>query len=353
MDTHSPLHLSDRLLRVGFLPLVDAAPIIAAHELGYFRDNGLRVALSREPGWATLRDKVVQGELDAAHALAGLLWAVRLGIDCQQAAVLTGMVLNLHGNAITLSNALWRAGVRDGAALRGEARRRRGERKLTLGIVFPISAHSLFLRAWLRAHDIDPVRDVRLVVLPPAQMFRNLAAGTIDGYCVGEPWNSMAILRGAGWCPEISARFMPGHLEKVLMVTEAFAERRKEEHLALIQALYRAALWCDEAGNRRSLSTLLSERRYLNVPESLIAPSLTGPFPTGTGTSLPSDQFLVFHRQGAGNPSRARADAFQRSLTSAGLLPEIKSPDFSSELFREDIHAEALATLSSHACQPV
>ena len=185
-----------RSLRLGFLALTDAAPLVVAQELGLFADHGLRVQLGREVGWATIRDKVAFGELDAAPAPAPMLWATQLGLGGAPMAVCTGLVLNLHGNAITLSERLWTAGVRDAATLRAEALSRRGEKKLTFGIVFPFSHHHLLLRQWLQAARLDPERDVRIAVVPPAQMFRNLAAGTLDGYCVGEPWNTLAVQEG-------------------------------------------------------------------------------------------------------------------------------------------------------------
>lgn len=214
-----------RSLRLGFLALTDAAPFAVAEHLGFFSKHGLRVELRREIGWATIREKIIYGELDAAQAPAPMLWSTQLGLGCPPCDVLTALVLNVHGNALTLSRALWGAGVRDAASLRAHAKDRRARQPLTLGIVFQFSSHHLLLRDWLLAANINPERDVRIVVVPPAQMFRNLAAGTIDGYCAGEPWNTLAVHEGAGWRPAWSAAQSPGHLEKVLMVTPRFAEK--------------------------------------------------------------------------------------------------------------------------------
>ena len=254
-----------RPLRVGFLPLTDAAPLIVAESRGLFTRHGLRVKLSREVGWATIRDKLFHGELDAAHAPAPLLWAAQLGLGGAAFPVCTAFVLNLNGNAITLSAALRAAGVTDAASLRTEALRRRGERRLTFGVVHPYSSHHLLLRAWLQEGRTEQDRDVRIAVVPPAQMFRNLVAGTIDGYCVGEPWNSVAVAAKEGWCPAWSAELSPGHVEKVLMVRESFAEKRAQEHLALVAALAEAAAWCDEPEHRGELASLLAKRAYLDL----------------------------------------------------------------------------------------
>src|SRR6266850_6607819 len=211
-------------LRLGFAPLTDCAPLVMAQELGLFRKYGLCVTLSRELGWASIRDKIIHGELDAAHAVAGMPVAATLGLGAVKCDCLTALVLNLHGNAITLSNDLWQRGVRDGATLRDHVRKARGEQMLTFGVVFPFSSHNFLLRQWLVSHGIMPDRDVRIVVVPPPQMAANLKIGNLDGFCVGEPWNSVAVQTRAGWCVTTSAELDPGHPEKVLMVRRDFAE---------------------------------------------------------------------------------------------------------------------------------
>lgn len=345
-----------RTLRVGFLALTDAAPFVVAQERGLFGRHGLRVELSREIGWATIREKIIYGELDAAHAPGPMLWSAQLGLGCPATEVLTAMVLNLNGNAITLSTALWEAGVRDGATLRTFVRERRSRQRLTLGVVFPFSSHSVMLREWLRAAGLEPDADVRIVVVPPAQMFRNLAAGTIDGYCVGEPWNSFAVREGAGWCPAWNAALHPGQIEKVLMVTRRFAETRALEHAALIAALMEAAAWCDEPQNRERLAEMLADARYLNLPARVVAPALLGKFDCGHGRVENVPDFYVFHRGEANVPTAARAAGLQSALGAAGLLSPAAAadPELPRCLFREDLHRDALHQhhLHEHASSP-
>lgn len=334
---------SDFALRVGFVPLTDAAPLVAAQELGLFHRHGLSVRLHREVGWATLRDKLSYGELDAAHALAPLLWSIQLGLDCGQADVCTALVLNLHGNAITLSRRLYEAGIRDAGALRAEARRRKGENRLTFGIVSTFSSHHLQLRQWLQAAQLDPVRDVRIAVVPPAQMFRNLAAGTLDGYRAGEPWNSLAVQSGAGWCPAWSSTLAPGHLEKVLLVRRDFTTRQPGAHAALVRALVEAAAWCDEPANRRPLATMLALPGYLNQPVSVLTPALTGRFKCAPGQTATIPDFHIFHRGHANVPTPARAAALQADLIAAGLVPAAAIyPELPRHLFRDDLHRDAI-----------
>jgi ABC-type nitrate/sulfonate/bicarbonate transport system substrate-binding protein len=337
----APAASRPRPLRLGFVPLTDAAPLIVAQEHGLFVRHGLSVQLSREVGWATIREKIIYGELDAAHAPAPMLWGTRLGLGCPPSEVLTALVLSRHGNAITLSPRLRPAEVRDAASFQALIRSRHGENRFTFGAVFPFSSHYLLLRRWLAAAGVDPARDVRIVIIPPAQMFRNLAAGTIDGYCVGEPWNSLAVREEAGWCPAWSAGEAPGHLEKVLMVTRRFAEKRAAEHEAIVAALVEACAWCDEPSHREALATLLAGPRYLNLPVRVIAPALLGRFSCGHGRTETIPDFHVFHRGNANVPALAHALALQRDLADAGLL-ERPPADLPALVFREDLYRRAV-----------
>jgi two-component system, oxyanion-binding sensor len=341
-----------RPLRVGFLPLTDAAPLIAAQELGFFERRGIQVELTREVGWATIREKIVYGELDAAHAPAPMLWDVQLGLGSAPCPVLTAFILNLNGNAITLSERLYAAGARDGASLRELVRSRRGERRITLGVVFPFSSHHLQLRTWLLAANINPERDVRIVVVPPAQMFRNLTAGTIDGFCVGDPWNSLAVRAGAGWCPAWSAGYAPGHVEKVVMTTERFAQHRPDENARFLTALFESAAWCDETENRERLAEILSGSRYLNLPARVNTPALLGRFDCGHGRIETVPDFHIFSRHEANFPTAEKGEELQRQIAAAGLLPATLPPGLPQRLFREDLLRSALHQHHIHELVP-
>ena len=339
-----------RPLRLGYVALTDAAPLIVAQELGFFAAPGLRVELRREIGWASIRDKIIYGELDAAQAPAPVLWSIQLGLRCPRSDILTALVLSCHGNAITLSRALWEAGVRDAASLGAHARSRPARHLLTFAVVFPYSSHQLLLVDWLRTAGLEPERTVRIVVVPPAQMFRNLAAGTIDGFCSGEPWNSLAVREGAGWCAAWSAALQPGHVEKVLLVKKQFAESRGAEHAALVRALVQAAAWCDEPHHRERLADLLGDVRFLNLPAKVMACALTGKFDRGFGQTAEIPDFHVFHRDDASRPTLEKAAALQRALGAAGLLPPAAAanPELPRRLFREDLHREIMLNTNPH-----
>lgn len=333
-------------LRIGFIPLTDASPLIVAQTQGFFSRRGLDVRLSREVGWATVRDKIIYRELDASHAVAPMVMAATLGLGCLPTPCVTAYVLNAHGNAITLSSALWERGVRDAVSLREEITRTRHERLLVLGVVFACSAQNILLRDWLRGARIDPDKDVRIVVVPPAQLHRNLAAGTLDGYCVGDPWNSLAVREKTGWIAATSAELSPGHPEKILMVREDFAINRPEEHLALVAALAEAASLCDQPEFRPELVKLLARPEYLDVPARILSPALVGPLALGAerGTADASD-YIRFHREEACLPSLARAQWIIDGLVRHGLVPKGQTipPDLARRTFRADLFAQARA----------
>lgn len=315
-----------------------------AQELGLFRKHGLRVALSRELGWATVRDKIIYGELDASHALAAMPAAATLGLGSAPCDCLTALVLNLHGNAITLSNDLWKRGVRDGKTLREEIRRVWREKIYTFGAVSPFSSHRHLLRQWFAAHGIDPEREVRLVIVPPPQMVTNLKAGNLDGFCVGEPWNSAAARSGAGWIVATSAELDARHPEKVLMVRRDFAGRRAEEHVALIAALLEACEFCDRPENHAEIISTLARSEYIGVSEAALRHGVEGKLDFGHGLARKVDDFCVFRRYDANEPSGDKAAWALELVRSSGLCPEPAALDFAfgRKVFRPDIYEQAV-----------
>jgi ABC-type nitrate/sulfonate/bicarbonate transport system substrate-binding protein len=335
---------SHRTLRLGFVPLADCAPLVMAHELGLFRKYDLNVTLSRELGWASIRDKIVYGELDAAHALAAMPFAATLGLGSNRCDCVTGLVLNLHGNAITLSHDLWQRGVRDGATLREEIVRSRHDKTLTLGVVFPFSSHNFLLRGWLASAGISAERDVRIVVVPPPQMVTNLKAGHLDGFCVGEPWNSVAVQSQAGWCIATSAELDPQHPEKVLMATREFAENRAEEHVALIAALLEACEFCAAPENREQIVTTLAQPEYVNAPKDALRQSFSGEFNFGNDLTRIVPGFCVFHGDGVNEPSAQKAGWVIQHLRESGLSKDSSVLSFAlgRQVFRVDIFEKAL-----------
>lgn len=310
-------------VRIGFIPLADCAPLLVARERELFQKHGVRVELSCEVGWATIREKLLYGQLDATHAIAGLTLAMRLGLSTPPCRVVAPFVFNLHGNAITLSRDLWNRGVRDAASLK-KLIRSSASRRFTFGMVSRYASHYFLLRQWLAAGGIDVESDVRIVALPPTQMAASLAAGLIDGYCVGEPWNSVAVERGTGWIAATSEQLAPGHPEKVLLTTEKFVESHSDESRAIIEALKESCSFCDAKENRPEVARLLSKSGYFAGVEDILARSLVGPFELGTeGKStnkIDAANFHIFHRREANMPVSDRGRWLLDQFISHGLL---------------------------------
>jgi ABC-type nitrate/sulfonate/bicarbonate transport system substrate-binding protein len=252
-------------------------------------------------------------------------------------------VLNLHGNAITLSDDLWRAGVRDGASLRGEMARLRHKKMLTFGVVSQFSSHNFLLRQWLMSAGINPDRDVRVVVVPPPQMAANLKAGHLDGFCVGEPWNSVAVQSRIGWCVTTSAELAPGHPEKVLMVRRDFAERNAEQHIALAAALLEACEFCDRPENHDRLAATLALREYVDAPATALRRGFSGEFDFGQNRSRVVRNFSVFHQNQANEPSGEKGGWVLQLIRASGQCAEPSALNFAfgRKIFRMDIFEKA------------
>ena len=331
-------------IRLGFVPLSDAAPLIMAQELGLFRKYDLDVVLSREVGWASIRDKIVYGELDAAHALGPMAFTASLGLGATPADCLTGLVLNLNGNAITLSHELWTRGVRDARSLNDEMVRIRGQKILIFGVVFPFSSHNFILREWLASAGIHPDRDVRIVIVPPASMAANLKAGNLDGFCVGEPWNSIAIQCGAGWCVASTSQLAPNHPEKVLLVRHQFSEGRHEDHVRLIAALLEGCAYCDHSENHEEIVNLLGQPRFLNVPADHLIPGFRGALGFGPDRMERLPEFMVFSRHDANEPSIDKAAWIINHLIRSEFIKSSTGlhPSHARKHFRLDLYQEAV-----------
>jgi ABC-type nitrate/sulfonate/bicarbonate transport system substrate-binding protein len=303
-------------VHLGFVPLLDAAPLILAAELGYFADEGLQVALHRQIGWGNVRDKLVYGQLHASHALMGMPPVSVLGGGRFPEPVTAVMALGTGGNAITLSRRLTDAGVRNahslatsglvGARPGGGA----GGPRPILGHVFSCSTHHYLLRDWLAAGGVDPDRDVRLTVLPPPQMVGQVRAGALDGFCAGEPWNTLAEQSGTGRIVAATAARLPGHPEKVLAVNRRWLARSPEVAVALVRAVLRACAFCHDPSHAGRVAEVLSRPGYMDTPADLLARSLSRKDSGGGGI-------------GATAPSHDPAATFPSATHAAWLLGQM------------------------------
>ena len=343
------LHSSANPLRFGYVPLVDCAPLAVAREMGIFERHGLNVELSRELGWASVRDKLVFGHLDAAQSIAGIAIALGLGINEMRSEVTVPMVLNLHGNAITLSTELGPEKIGDGENLPSYlAHAWKKTRPFTLAVTHRYSSHFVLLKTWLKRIGLHNPKDVEIIFLPPALMPRQLKAGHIDGYCVGEPWNSESILSGTGWCPATSSELSLGHPEKVLILSGNYLNEQRDESIQLIAALLDACSICQDPSFREQLIAILSMPDYTGASQDVLRNSLGPHFETGAASRNVGD-FHVFHGDSINRPSTDKASWVLAGMRSTGTLPDATCGSI-SRIYREDLfHAAERQQFSATA----
>ena len=314
-------------LDLGFMALSDCASLVVAATQGFAQPYGLTLNLKRQSSWAGLRDKLVSGELDAAHSLYGLIYAVHLGIGGvapTDMAVLMG--LNQNGQGINLSQGLQHQGVTSPEALARKVHQSRT--KLTFAQTFPTGTHAMWLYYWLASQGIHPLRDVESVVVPPPQMVAHLQAGRIDGLCVGEPWCASAVQQNQGFTLATSQAIWPDHPEKVLGCTQAFVEQYPNTARVLVMAILEASRFIDDSlENRRSTAQLLSAREYLDAPLDCIEPRLLGAYDDGLGNHWQDVHALRFHGGGEVNlPYLSDGMWFMTQFRRWGLLRD--DPDY-------------------------
>jgi two-component system, oxyanion-binding sensor len=283
---------------LGFIPLLDCASLVVAAERNFAAEEDIELTLVRETSWANIRDRIIVGHFDAAHMLGPMTVASTLGIGHVKVPVIAPFSLGLGGNAITASRSLWELMTTEGASTGAdplslgqslrrviETRERASQPPLTFAMVYPFSCHNYELRYWLAAAGIDPDRDVRLVVIPPPFLVDALRAGQIDGFCVGEPWNSVAVNAGVGTIITVTTAIWPLSPEKVLGCRMEWAERHPKQLAALLRALYRASLWCENPENHADLATLLSQPKFVGAPAELLRQALAGRLALTTGST--------------------------------------------------------------------
>jgi nitrate/nitrite transport system substrate-binding protein len=356
------VRLEKRELKLGFIKLTDCAPLVIAKELGFFADEGLNVTLEAQANWKILLDRVLGGELDGAHMLAGQPLGATIGIGTR-AEVVTAFSMDLNGNAITVSNAIWKMMQEVDPALRAErpphpisaralapvvARLKARGTPLQLGMVFPVSTHNYELRYWLAAAGIHPGyytpedsrgvkdADVLISVTPPPQMPATMEAGTIQGYAVGEPWNQQAVMKGIGVAIVTDYDIWKNNPEKVFGVTRAWADAHPHTHVAVVKALIRAGRWLDEQpAHREQAARILARREYVGAAYEVIANSMTGTFLSQPGDRRDLPDFNVFYRYHATYPFYSDAIWYLTQMRRWGQIAEPRSDAWYHETARK------------------
>ncbi|MEI9408941.1 CmpA/NrtA family ABC transporter substrate-binding protein [Mesorhizobium salmacidum] len=350
---------AEHQITAGFMPLFDSAVLVAAGELGFAAREGIDLTLHRETSWANIRDRIAIGHFDLAHMLGPMPLACNLGLTPLASETIVPFSLGLGGNCVTISNAVW-AGMeahgavpdldpaRAGAALRAFIRERAaaGRDPLRFAVVHPHSGHNYELRYWLAACGIDPSREIEIVIVPPPFMADALAAGRIDGYCVGEPWNSAAVAAGTGHIVTVKALLWRNSPEKVIGARKAWAEQSPEALAALLRALHHSARWCQDPANRDELAAVMAQRGFLGLPPAVQMPILTGRLRLGGGAELNIDDFFVPFDKAANFPWKSHALWFYTQMVRWGHVAHTpENLAIARDCYRPDLYRSALKPL--------
>ncbi len=375
------LDIEKDTLKFGFIKLTDCAPIVIAKEKGYFDDEGLNVNVEAQANWKELLNRVINGDLDGAHMLAGQPIGATVGFG-SQADIVTAYSLDYNGNGITVSNDIWakmKPDVPKGSdgkpihPIKADALKpivdeaKTAGNKLKMGMVFPVSTHNYEIRYWLAASGINPGfyfdpatkqvdvpgflnGDVELSVTPPPQMPSVLEAGTICAYCVGEPWNQQAVFKKIGVPVTTNYDIWKNNPEKVFGVSKEWAEKNPNTWLAITKALIRAGKWLDASlDNRKEAAKILSQPNYVGAPYEVIANSMTGTFEFEVGDKRPMPDFNVFFRYNASYPFYSDCIWFLTQMVRWGQIPEQKADDWYHEMakniYRPDVYEKAAKML--------
>ncbi|MET2828491.1 CmpA/NrtA family ABC transporter substrate-binding protein [Mesorhizobium shangrilense] len=350
---------AEHQITAGFMPLFDSAVLVAAGELGFAAREGIDLTLHRETSWANIRDRIAIGHFDLAHMLGPMPLACNLGLTPLASETIVPFSLGLGGNCVTISNAVW-AGMaahgaepdldpaRAGAALRALIRERAvaGHDPLRFAVVHPHSGHNYELRYWLAACGIDPSSEIEIVIVPPPFMADALAASRIDGYCVGEPWNSAAVAAGTGHIITVKALLWRNSPEKVIGVRKAWAEQKPEALAALLRALHHSARWCQDPGNHGELADVMAQPGFLGLPPAVQIPILTGHLQLGGGAERSIDDFFLPFDKAANFPWKSHALWFYTQMVRWGHVAH--TPEnfaIARNCYRPDLYRSALKPL--------
>ncbi|BAN36068.1 nitrate transporter periplasmic component [Sulfuricella denitrificans skB26] len=312
-------------VKIGFIPLTDCASVVIASVMGFDKKYGIKIVPSKEASWAGVRDKLVNGELDASHVLYGLIYGVQLGIGGPKKDMSVLMSINNNGQAISLSNQLKTKGAVDGTSL--AALIKKEPREYIFAQTFPTGTHAMWLYYWLASHGINPFADVKNITVPPPQMIANMRVGNMDGFCVGEPWNARAIRDNVGFTAVTSQDIWKDHPEKVLGTTAEFVHKYPNTARAMIMAMLDASKYIDDMKNRAQVAKIIAEKSYVNTDFDSIEDRMLGQYDNGNGKKWQDANYMKFYNDGAVNfPYLSDGMWFLTQHKRWGLLKE--DPDY-------------------------
>jgi len=343
-------HPPKRVIKLGFIPLTDCAPLIVAKEMGFFAKYGVDVQLSKEASWAVVRDKILNGELDGAHCLFSMPFSVYTGIGGKAGSEMKiAMILNDNGQAITLSKDFCGiVGYKDIKKVSAAIKQVKAKKEVTFAMTFPGGTHDIWLRNWLAACGVN-AKSVGIITIPPPQMVANMKVDNMEGFCVGEPWNGVAASQGIGFTHIASQDIWKNHPEKALVVNKAFSETGKEDLKNVMKAIIEACKWLDVMSNRKKAALFLSKPNYVNAPVQVIEARLMGSTEIGCdlGVQKYKDDYMLFYNNGMVNtPKVSYGIWFMAQYMRFGMLgtaPNYK--DVAQKLIMTDLYEEVAKSM--------
>jgi len=329
-------------VKVGFIPLTDCSSVVMAAVMEFDKKYGIKIIPSKEASWAAVRDKLVNGELDAAHVLYGLIYGVQMGLGGPRKDMALLMNLNHNGQAFTLSRKLYDKGVRDASGMAALIQKEKGD--YTFAHTFPTGTHAMWTYYWLAAHGIHPFQDVKTITVPPPQMVANMRVGNMDGYCVGEPWPYRAIVDKIGFTAETTQGLWKDHPEKALGTSAEWVEKYPKTARAMTAAIIDAGRWIDASlSNRQKTAEVVSDRSYVNTDKEVIVARMLGRYDNGIGKVWDDKDHMKFYNDGhVPFPYLSDGMWFMTQHRRWGLLKE--EPDYlavAKKVNRLDVYRDA------------
>ncbi len=336
-------------VRIGFIPLTDCASVVMASVMKFDEKYGIKIIPTKEASWASVRDKLVNGELDAAHVLYGLVYGVHLGLGGPKKDMAVLMTLNHNGQAITLSKKLADQGAVDGTTLAKLMRTEK--REYTFAQTFPTGTHAMWLYYWLAAHGISPIADAKVITVPPPQMVANMRVGNMDGFCVGEPWNHRAIADGIGVTAITTQDIWRDHPEKVLGTTNDFVTKNPNTARAMVMAILEAGRWIDASlSNKNKMAETIADKSYVNTSVDVINQRILGRYQNGMGKTWDDPNHMKFFNDGAVNfPYLSDGMWFLTQHRRWGLLKQdVDYLGVASAINKVDLYKQAAAQVKAN-----
>jgi nitrate/nitrite transport system substrate-binding protein len=332
-------------IKIGFIPLTDCSSVVMASVMEFDKKYGIKIVPSKEASWAGVRDKLVNGELDAAHVLWGLIYGVQMGLGGPKKDMAILMNLNHNGQAMTLSRKLYDKGVKDATSLAALIAKEKGE--YTFAQTFPTGTHAMWLYYWLASYGVNPFQDVKTITVPPPQMVANMRVGNMDGYCVGEPWPNRAVVDKIGFTAETTQGIWKDHPEKALGTTAEFVQKNPNTARAMTAAIIDAGRWIDASlSNRQKTAEVVSDKSYVNTDKEVIVARMLGRYDNGIGKVWDDKDHMKFYNDGyVSFPYLSDGMWFMTQHRRWGLLKE--EPDYlavAKKVNRIDIYKDAAAS---------